>query len=144
MSTETETTKDPKPLFDLATQEGRKTFFDIMCIIKGIDPNQVQGMAKFMNLDNNDERSYYPTQHTSISIAQLRMYGEAFYKGDEWNEYEAIADFLSIGFMGFKGFKSGQWKDIASGQPNLADIQTLPETLQQGVIQGIFNRGKKD
>lgn len=115
--------------------------FRAMCVIRGIDPNQVQSMAKFSDFDNEDERSYYPNQLTSIAIAQLRMYGESFYKGDDWNEYELIADYLAVGFMGYKGFKSEQYKDITSGQPNLDKLQGLPEETRKGILSGIFNRG---
>lgn len=131
-------------MFDISTPEGRKTLFEIMCIAKGVDPNQVQGMAKFTNPDNNDERSYYPTQRTALAIAQLRMFGFAFYKDETWNEYELIADLLSIGFMGYKGFKSEQYKDITSGQPNLDKLQGLPEETKKGILSGIFNRGKAE
>lgn len=136
-------TVEKEPVFDVATPEGRKALFEIMCIARGIDPNQVQSMAKFMNADNNDERSYYPNQRTALAIAQLRMFGQAFYRGDDWNEYEVIADLLSIGFMGFKGFKSEQYKDITSGQPNLDKLQSLPEETKKVFLSGIFNRGGK-
>ena len=143
---EAEETKEAEeePLFDVSTPEGRKAIFEIMCIAKGIDPNQVQGMAKFTNPDNNDERSYYPTQHTALAIAQLRMFGRAFYKKDEWNEYESIADLLSIGYMGYKGFKSEQYKDITSGQPNLDKLQGLPEATKSGVLSGLLGRRKTE
>jgi hypothetical protein len=117
--------------------------FKAICIAKGVDPSQMQSMAKFSNFDNNDERSYYPNQFTSVAIAQLRAYGQALYRGHSWNEYQALADILSIGFMGFKGFKSEQYKDITSGQPNLDKLKGLPEETKQGILSGIFNRGGK-
>ena len=123
--------------------ESWNDLFRAICIAKGIDPSQVQSMAKFSNFDNNDERSYYPTQLTSVAISQLRMYGEAFYRGQEWNEYELIADLLSIGFMGFKGFKSDQYKDITSGQPNLDKLKNAPEEIKKGILSGLFNRRGK-
>ena len=116
--------------------------FRVMCIVQGVDPDQVQAMAKFSDFDNNDERSYYPTQKTAIAVSQLRMYGKALYKGGSWNEYELIADILAIGYMGYKGFKSEQYKDITSGQPNLDKLQGLPEETQKGLLAGILNRGK--
>jgi len=129
---------------DITTQEGRKAIFDIMCVIKGVDPEQVQGMAKFMNADNVDETTYFPNQITSIAIAQLRMFGQGFYRGEDWNEYDMIADLLGQGFKGFKGFKSEQYKDITSGQPNLDKLQGLPEETQRSVLSGIMSRGKKE
>ena len=118
--------------------------FRAMCIVRGIDPNQVQAMAKFSDFDNQDERSYFPNQITSIAVAQLRILGEAFYMGEEWNEYELVADFLAIGFMGYKGFKSEQYKDITSGQPNLDKLTGLPEETQKDILSGLFSRGGKE
>lgn len=118
--------------------------FEVMCIIRGVDPKQVQGLAKFMDVESVDETTYYPNPFTSVAIAQLRMYGEAFYKGEEWNEYELVADLLGIGFKGLKGFKSEQYKDITSGQPNLDKLQGLPEDTKKGILAGIFNRGPKE
>ena len=118
--------------------------FRAMCIVRGIDPNQVQSMSKFSNFDNVDERSYYTNQLTSVAIAQLRMLGEAFYRGEDWNEYELAADFLGVAFMGYKGFKSEQYKDITSGQPNLDKLTGMPEETQKGILAGIFSRGRKD
>jgi len=130
----------PKTNIDITTPEGRKIIFEMLCMVRGIDPSQVQGMAKFMDPESVDETTYYATQRTAVSIAQLRLYSESFYKGEAWNEYEFAADILGTGFKGFKGFKSVQYKDIASGQPNLENIQGLPDETKQGIISGIFRR----
>ena len=118
--------------------------FEWMSVALGKDPKAIQSMAKYMNLDSNDERSYFPNQLTALAIAQLRGYGKAHYSTDTWNEYDLIADVISIGFMGYKGFKSEQYKDITSGQPNLDKLQGLPEETKQGILSGIFGRGKKE
>ena len=110
----------------------------------GKDPEAIQAMTKFVDMDSNDERSYFPTQLTSLAIAQLRGYGKANYRKAEWNEYDIIADCIAVGFMGYKGFKSEQYKDITSGQPNLDKLQGLPEETKQGILSGIFGRGKKE
>lgn len=115
--------------------------FNIMCMIRGIDPNQVQGLAKFMDVTSVDETTYYPNQRTSLAISQLRAYGKAHYPHDSWNEYEFLADIIGVGFKGLKGFKSEQYKDITSGQPNLDKLQGLPEETQKGILSGLFNRG---
>ena len=119
--------------------------FRAICIAKGIDPQQVQAMAKFSNFDNNDERSYYPTQHTALAIAQLRMYGVALYGNNaNWDPYTAVADFLSIAYMGYKGFKSDQYKDITSGQPNLEKLKGVPEEAAQGILSGLLGGRRKE
>jgi len=133
----------PQTNIDITTPEGRKIIFELLCMIRGVDPSQVQGMAKFMDPNSVDETTYYPTQRTSVAIAQLRLYGESFYKGEAWNEYELAADLLGIGFKGFKGFKSEQYKDITSGQPNLDKLKGIPEETQKGILSGIFG-GKKE
>ena len=153
--TETKTFEKPFPeaIKDAETAEIREPslkidswedVFRAICITRGVDPSQVQSMAKFSNFDNQDERSYYPNQLTSLAVAQSRMYGEALYRGHDWNEYEVIADKLAVGFMGYKGFKSEQYKDITSGQPNLDKLKGLPEETQKGILSGLFNRGKKE
>lgn len=142
VSKETESKEEQKHIFDLNTREGRRTMFDVLLMVKGIDPDQVQGMAKFMNPDSVDETTYYPTQLTSIAIAQSRIFGRAFYPNDSWNEYEEIADLIGTGFKGYKGWKSDQYKDITSGQPDLSKLQGVPEETKQGLLSGFFSRGK--
>ena len=136
-----ETTTEPPASKPTLKIESWEDLFRALCIVRGVDPDQVQSMAKFSDFDNQDERSYYPNQITSVAIAQLRIFGEAFYKDEDWNEYELVADFLAVGFMGYKGFKSEQYKDITSGQPNLDKLQGLPEETKKGILSGIFNRG---
>ena len=118
--------------------------FEWMSVALGRDPQAIQSMAKFMNIDSHDETSYFPNQVTSLAIAQLRAYGKAHYFNDDWNEYDTIADCIGVGFKGFKGFKSEQYKDITSGQPNLDKLQGLPEETKKGILSGIFGRGKTE
>jgi hypothetical protein len=144
---ETETSVEPKaetkPLIDVTTPEGRKVIFEILCMVRGIDPSQVQGLAKFMDPENVDQTTFYPTQKTSLAISQLRLYGEAFYMGEEWNEYELAADIIGTGFKGYKGYKSNQYVEITSGQQNLEKLQGVPEDTKKGILSGIFG-GKKE
>ena len=118
--------------------------FEWMSVALGRDPQAIQSMAKFMNIDSHDETSYFPNQLTSLAMAQLRGYGKAHYLNDEWNEYDTIADCIAVGFKGFKGFKSEQYKDITSGQPNLDKLQGLPEETKKGILSGLFGRGKTE
>jgi hypothetical protein len=139
-------TTESEPVFDEESQlmiESWDDVFKVMCVVKGIDPAQIQSMSKFSNFENNDERSYYANQYTSVAIAQLRAYGKALYFDHDWNEYTTLAEFLSVGFMGYKGFKSEQWKDITSGQPNLDKLKGLPEETQKGILSGLFGRKKE-
>jgi len=135
---------ETKPLIDVTTPEGRKVIFEILCMVRGIDPSQVQGMAKFMDTENVDQTTFYPTQRTSLAISQLRLYGEAFYMGEEWNEYELAADIIGTGFKGYKGYKSNQYVEITSGQQNLEKLQGVPEDTKRGILSGIFGRSKKE
>ena len=132
------------PDIDITTPEGRKIIFELLCMVRGVDPSQVQGMARFMDPESVDQTTYYPTQRTSVAIAQLRLYGESFYKGEDWNEYELAADLIGVGFKGYKGFKSEQYKDITSGQPNLDKLTGLPEETKKGILSGIFGRSKSE
>ena len=117
--------------------------FEWMSVALGKDPQAIQSMAKFMDIESHDETSYFPNQLTSLAMAQLRGYGKAHYPKAEWNEYDVIADCVAIGFKGYKGFKSEQYKDITSGQPNLDKLQGLPEETQKGILSGLFGRSGK-
>jgi hypothetical protein len=130
--------EEKKPLFDIKTPDD---LLDMMSIIDGKDPKQVQTMSRFIDVDSVDETSYYPTRLTSIAIAQLRMYGQAFYRGEDWNEYDTCADLLGTGFKGLKGWKSDQYKDITSGQINLDKLKDVPEDTKKSILSGIFRRG---
>ena len=132
--------KKKEPVIKVKTEDD---LFRLMCIAKGIDPKQVQAMAKFSDFNNNDERSFYPDKLTVLAIAQLRIFGEALYPDDEWNEYTSVADKLSVAHMGYKGWKSGQYVDITSGQINLDKLKGVPEDVKKGVLSGIFSRGVK-
>jgi len=136
-------TETKKPHIDITTEEGRDTLFQMRCIAMGIDPKQVQSIAKFIDHDDQDQGSYFPNQTTSLAIAQLRGYGKAHYRGHEWNPYDVIADCISIGFKGYKGFKSGQYVEITSGQPNLEKLQGLPDETKKGILSGILGRSGK-
>ncbi len=146
-SPETETAETPKE--EGISLKTPQELFEWMSVALGRDPKAIQSMAKYMDLDSNDERSYFPNQLTSLAIAQLRGYGKAHYPKsdstpDDWNEYDVLADVIAIGFMGYKGFKSEQYKDITSGQPNLDKLRGLPEETKQGILSGIFGGGKKE
>lgn len=142
--TDTEETAEPDIEEPPLKIESWNDVFRLMCMVRGVDPDQVQGLARFMDVGSVDETSYYPNQLTSLAMAQLRLYGQSFYKDEEWNEYELAADLIGAGFKGYKGFKSEQYKDITSGQPNLDKLKGLPEETQKGILSGLFNRGSKE
>jgi len=139
----------PVPAEENISIKTPQDLFEWVSVALGRDPKQIQSMAKFMDIDSHDETSYFPNQLTSLAIAQLRGYGKAHYpetyvSPDDWNEYDVIADCIAIGFKGYKGFKSEQYKDITSGQPNLDKLQGLPEETKKGILSGIFNRRKTE
>jgi hypothetical protein len=122
--------------------------FEWMSVALGKDPQAIQSMAKFMDIESHDETSYFPNQLTSLAIAQLRSYGKAHYRKsyispDDWNEYDVIADCIAVGFKGFKGFKSNQFVDVTRQTPNLDALQTTGEETKQGVIARILGRGEE-
>jgi hypothetical protein len=117
--------------------------FNIMCAVRGVDPKQVQGLAKFMDVDSVDETTYYPNQLTSLAIAQLRGYSRANYPNHDWDPFEFIANVIGMGFKGYKGFKSEQYKDITRQTHNLENLQSMPEEVKQSITSRIFGGGKE-
>ena len=136
-------TEEKEPIPQMSMDEVSDLLFTTMCAVKGIDPKQVQGMAKFMDADSIDETTYFPNQITSIAIAQLRMFGQGFYRGEDWNPYDMIADLLGTGLKGYKGFKSEQYKDITRQTHNLDALKSSPEEVKQGFVSRILGGGKE-
>jgi len=135
-----EDVKPVKPMFEIKTD---KDLQRLLTIAKGGDPDAQQAIIDFMDLKSNVERSYFPDKKTVICIGQLKGFGETFYRGEEWNPFELIADVLATGFMGFKGFKSNQFVDMTRTQPDLSGLQTTGEEQKQSFVNKILGRGKE-
>ena len=133
--TETET----KPKFEIESFDDLKR---ILTIARGGDPDAIQAVANFMDLKSNIERSYFPDKKTTIAIGQLTGLGKIYYPQDDWEPFGLVADVLAVAFMPYKGFKSNQFVDMTSGQPNLDKLRGLPEETKQGIIQRILGKGK--
>lgn len=145
--TETEDVK-PKPKAEVVKPKfeinSDKDLQRLITIAKGGDPDAQQAILDFMDLKSNVERSYFPDKKTVICIGQLKGFGETFYRGEEWNPFDLIANVLSTGFMGFKGFKSNQFVDMTRTQPDLSGLQTSGEQQKQSAIDKILGRSKSE
>lgn len=141
MTETTEPKPDPEPQLKIESLDDLKR---ILVIAKGGDPDAIQAVANFMDLKSNIERSYFPDKKTSIAIAQLTGYGRVYYPSDDWDPFNLVADSLSIAFMPYKGFKSNQFVDMTRQTPSLADLQTVGETSNRGLMDRILGRGKTE
>lgn len=112
-------------------------------ILDGRDPNHVQALAKFINMDNYEERSYFPNQITAFAVAQLLGLGEALFENDDSDPYTAVANAISRGLMGYKGFKSNQWVDITRQTTDLSSLGSAPDEVKRGFLAR-FSRGPKE
>lgn len=116
----------------------------VLVIAKGGDPDAQQAIIDFMDLKSYVERSYFPDKVTTLCVGQLQGFGKSFYRADEWNPYDLVAEALSVSFMGFKGFKSNQFVDMTRTQPNLDALSTSSEEVRQGIVSRILRRGPKE
>lgn len=133
----TEATK-PQPLFKIESISDLK---DVLTIAKGGDPDAIQALASFMNLNSNTERSYFPDKITTLCIAQLNGFGELFFPNEDWNPFTLVSDALAIAHMGYKGFKSGQYVDMTRQTPNLSALETQSDSVKGGILGRLFGRG---
>jgi len=131
----TETVSESKPIFKI---ESMKDFKDVLTIARGGDPDAIQAIANFMNLNSNTERSYFPDKITTLCVGQLNALGKLYFPNDEWDPFTLVADALAIAHMGYKGFKSAQFVDMTRQTPNLADLQTQSEPVKSGILSGLF------
>lgn len=133
--------EEPKAAFEIKDLDDLKR---LLMIAQGDDPDAQQAIAQFMDLQSKVERSYFPDKITTICIGQLKGFGSALYEGEENNPFDLVADILSVGFMGFKGFKSNQFVDMTRQTPNLDALKTASEDVKQSVAARIFGRGKSE
>jgi len=131
---------DPKPKLQIETLDDMKR---VLIIAKGGDPDSIQAIANFMDLKSNTERSFFPDKKVTICIGQLNGFGKVFYPNDDWNPFDLVADAVTVSFMGYKGFKSNQFVDMTRQQPNLKDLQAIPEE-NRGFVNRILGRSETE
>lgn len=129
-----------EPLLEIKNLDDLKR---ILIIAKGGDPDAIQAVAKFMDLESTTERAYFADKTIMLCVAQLNGYAQAYFPKDDWDPFSLVADVISVATMGYKGFKSEQFKDMTSGQPNLDKLTGLPEDTKRGILSGLL-RGKKE
>ena len=138
---ESELEPTPKPKLKIESWDDLKR---ALVIGKGGDPDAIQAVANFMDLKSNPERSYFPDKATSLCVGQLMGFGKTFYPHDDWDPFNLTADVIAVCLMGYKGFKSNQFVDMTKQTPTLADLQTLAEPQQRGIMDRVFGRGKSE
>ena len=140
-TTETTTPDEvAKPQFEIKNLDDLKYF---MVLAKGGDPDAIQAVAKFMDLESTTERANFTDKTLMLCVAQLNVYAKTYFPDDDWDPFSLVADVISVATMGYKGFKSEQFKDMTSGQPNLDKLTGLPEETKRGVLAGLLG-GKKE
>lgn len=134
------TEAETKPAFEINSIDDIRR---VMTIAKGGDPDAIQAITRFMDFGSNAERTYLPDKTTTLCIGQLNGYGKVYYPGEEWDPFSLVSDALAVAFMGYKGFKSGQFVDMTRQTPNLSALQTTNEETKQGIISRFLGRGKE-
>lgn len=132
--------EEPTEEFEIKTYDDYKR---MMILARGGDPDAVQALAKYMNLDSMAERSYFPDRITALGIGQLNMFGQHLYPTDTNDPFTSAGNKISEGFMGYKGFKSNQVMEITRNTPNLDALQTLPQEAKQGFISRFLGGSKE-
>lgn len=129
---------------DLFKIENMDDLWRVMTIAKGGNPNAQQALEKFIDLESDEERSYFPDKMTSLAVSQNLLYGKSLFPQRPVNAFSIFASCISKGFMGYKGFKSNQWVDITRQTTNLDALQSMSTETQRGILSGVFGRGKKE
>ena len=132
---------EPKAPFKIESLDDVKR---IMTIAKGGDPDAIQAITKFMDLESNAERSYFPDKIITLCVGQLLGFGKVYYQGEDWDPCTLVADAVSVPFMGYKGFKSNQFVDMTRQTPNLDALTSSKEEVKQGFISKILGRGQTE
>ena len=115
----------------------------VITIAKGGNPNAQQALEKFIDLESDEERSYFPDKITSLAVSQNLLYGKSLFPKRPVNAFTLFAGCLAKGFMGYKGFKSNQWVDITRQTHNLDALQSIPNESKQSLASRILGRGRE-
>lgn len=139
--------EDVKPAIEETTPEFEIKSFDdykrLVILANGGDPDAIQILSKYSNLDSMAERSYFPDRITSLAIGQMYIFGDAYWPNKKNNPFTLAGDKIAEGFMGYKGFKSNQVMEITRNTPNLDALQTLPQETKQGFISRFLGGNKE-
>lgn len=120
-----------------------KTLQDLyrfMSIIRGHDPDAQQTINKFMEFSDPIERTYLPSQSEVKRISYLSYVGKVLYPDNPDNPFTEAANRASTAYMALKGWKSDGFVEMVKKTPDLSEIQTYSEAIQQ---RGFFDRFKK-
>jgi len=139
--TKAEPVPEAEPPFKIETIDDVRR---ILVIAKGGDPNAIQAITKFMDFNSNAERSYFPDKTMTLCTAQLSGYGKTFFPNDDWDPFSLVADVIAVHFMGYKGYKSGQFVEMTRQTTNLDALKSSPDEVKQGIISRILGGGKKE
>ena len=123
--------------------ESMDDLWRVMTIAKGGNPKAQQALEKFIDLESDEERSYFPDKMTTLAVSQNLMYGKALFPKRPVNAFSIFASCLSKGFMGYKGFKSNQWVDITRQTTILEALQSMPNEVKQGFVSRILGGSKE-
>ena len=116
----------------------------VLVIAKGGDPDAIQAITKFMDLESNAERSYFPDKTITLCVGQLNGFGRTYFLNDPDDPFRLVADAITISFMGYKGFKSNQFVDMTRQTPNLDALTSSSNEVKQGFISKILGRSKEE
>jgi len=116
-----------KPIFEINDWSDLKK---ALIIAKGGDPDAIQAVTDFMNLKNPTERANFMDKTIMLAVAQQDGFSKIY---PQFKSFKIISEVISTATMGYKSKKSDQLTQIIQQTPNLADLQTQPEEVKQGI-----------
>lgn len=125
----TEPTTEPiSPLFEIRTIEDFKYIFTIA---RGGDPDAIQIVNKFLDIDSKVERSNLPTRNDVHFIAYLDFVSSSYFPKRPDNPFARLRDAVATASMAKGGWKSNTFVDIVRQSPDLAQLQSAGEAVQK-------------
>ena len=116
---------------------------EFLMIARGQDPDSQQTINKFLNFEDEIERTNLPSITDVKRVSYFDFLSELFFPEYPDNPFKMAAKAQAKALMARKGEKSKQFVDMMKLTPSITDLQTVGESAQRNLIDRALGRGKE-
>ena len=123
--------------------ESKGDLKEFLMIARGQDPESQQTINKFLNFEDEIERTNLPSITDVKRVSYFAFLSVLYFPEYPDNPFIMAAKAQAKALMARKGEKSKQFVDLMKQTPSISDLQTVGEPAQRGLIDRALGRGKE-
>ena len=116
---------------------------EFLMIARGQDPESQQTINKFLNFEDEIERTNLPSITDVKRVSYFDFLSALYFPEYPDNPFKMAAKAQAKALMARKGEKSKQFVDLMKQTPSISDLQTVGEPAQRGLVDRALGRGKE-